>query len=95
MFKSFKAKLLGFVGLATAFATSASAEVLTAEQKTQLTTSLTSAYSEYMGLLIAVVAVSAAFYLIATFARRLGKGRNGNIHTRYRFLFLCPIDICD
>ena len=75
MFKSIKAKLLGFIGLATVFATSASAEVLTADQKTQLTTSLTSAYGEYMGLLVGVVAVSAAFYLIANFTRRLGKGR--------------------
>jgi len=57
MFKSFKAKLLGFIGLATAFASSANAEVLTADQKTQLTTAVTAGAQEYFGIVIAVALV--------------------------------------
>ena len=57
MFKTFKAKVLGFLGFATAFATSASADVLTADQKTQLTTAVTSGAQEYFGIVIAVALV--------------------------------------
>ena len=57
MFKSIKAKLLGFIGFATLAATSANAEVLTADQKTQLTTAVTSGAQEYFGIVIAVALV--------------------------------------
>jgi hypothetical protein len=72
--KKAKAKF-GLIAGATAVATTgANAAVLTAEQQQALVTSLSGAYAEYMGLLIAVVTVSAAFFLIARFAKRLGKG---------------------
>jgi len=57
MFKSFKAKLLGFVGMAAVFASSANAEVLTADQKTQLTTAVTSGAQEYFGVVIAIIGI--------------------------------------
>ena len=77
MFKSIKAKLLGFITLGALMATNASAEVLTAEQKTALTNSLSSGYSEYIGLLVTVVAVVIPVVLIGRFLwGRLGKGGN-------------------
>ncbi|GEM_PF-5673258 len=74
-FSTVKAKVLGAIGFATVATTGANAAILTADQQNQLVTSLSGAYAEYMGLLIAVVTVSAAFYLIAGFAKRLGRGR--------------------
>ncbi len=77
MFKSFKAKLLGLISLGAVMATSVSAEVLTAEQKTALTNSLSAGYSEYIGLLVTVVAVVIPVVLIGRFLwGRLGKGGN-------------------
>ena len=70
-----KAKFGVIVGAAAVATTGANAAILTAEQQQALVTSLSGAYAEYMGLLIAVVTVSAAFYLIAGFAKRLGRGR--------------------
>lgn len=70
-----KAKFGVIAGAAVVATTGANAAILTAEQQTALVNSLSGAYAEYMGLLIAVVTVSAAFYLIQRFARSLGKGR--------------------
>lgn len=75
MFSTMKRKLFAFLSLVSVAATGSNAEILTSDQQTALTTALTGAYSEYMGLLISVVVVSAAFYLIRNFARGLGKGR--------------------
>jgi len=77
MFKSLKAKLLGLISLGAVMATSASAEVLTAEQKTALTNSLSSGYSEYISLLVTVVAVVLPVIFIGRFLwSKLGKGGN-------------------
>ena len=77
MFKSFKAKLLGLISLGALMATNVSAAVLTPEQKTELTTSLSNGYSEYVGLLVTVVAVVIPVVLIGRFLwSRLGKGGN-------------------
>lgn len=77
MFKTLKAKLIGLVTLVAVTANNAMAEVLSAEQKTELTTSLTSGYNEYVGLLVAVVAIVIPVVLIGRFLwNRLGKGGN-------------------
>ena len=72
-----KAKF-GVVASAVVFGASAiQAEVLTAEQKTALTNSLSAGYSEYIGLLVTVVAVVIPVVLIGRFLwGRLGKGGN-------------------
>jgi hypothetical protein len=75
MFKGFKSKLAVVFAMFAAFATMGNALILSDEQRSALVTSLSGAYSEYMALLIAVVTVSAAFYLIANFAGKLGRGR--------------------
>ena len=75
MFSSIKTKLLAMVAVLSIAVSGANAAILTPEQQAALVTSLSGAYAEYMGLLIAVVTVSAAFYLISKFARNLGKGR--------------------
>ncbi len=72
MFKKlFMVSVVVMIGLSTNLA----AAVMTPEQQTAVVDSLSSAYGEYFTLLIAVITVSAAFYLISNFARRLGKGR--------------------
>ncbi len=77
MFKTFKAKLIGFLTLGAVMATNASAAVLDAAQKTELTTALTAGYSEYIGLLVTVVAVVIPVVLIGRFLwSKLGKGGN-------------------
>ena len=77
MFKTFKAKLVGFFTFGAVMASNLSASVLSADQKTELTTSLTSGYQEYIGLLVTVVAVVIPVVLIGRFLwSRLGKGGN-------------------
>lgn len=77
MFKTLQTKAIALMTLGAVMATNASAVVLSAEQKTELTNSLTSGYSEYIGLLVTVVAVVIPVVLIGRFLwGRLGKGGN-------------------
>jgi len=77
MFNTAKTKLFAFLGMFAVAVSNASAAVLTPEQKTELTTSLTSGYSEYVGLLVTVVAIVIPVVLIGRFLwGRLGKGGN-------------------
>lgn len=77
MFKSLLAKAMALLTLGAVMATNASAVVLDAAQKTELTTALTAGYSEYISLLVTVVAVVIPVVLIGRFLwGRLGKGGN-------------------
>lgn len=71
MLKKILFSMMALFGISTG----AFADILTEAQKSEITTTLSGAYSEAIGVIILVAGVSAAFYIIRALVTKLAKGR--------------------
>ena len=76
MFKTLKFKVLLFLVLGAALATGANAAVLTADQLTAVTNSITGGIGEYVAFALAVIVITYPAMLIIRGLSKVGRGRS-------------------